>query len=229
VDNILLRPIKTEIEYHGQFAAVAFKLLANPIPIYEGFLEAFRKYGVSLRDIKYEGSVLSEANISCTLLNFNVLVRVRLDRLEVTFFRLDIIDEKAANQIAVDAWNVVKATDDSVGVVQHGVTVATHVELPSTLSYDALLQRYVVAPLELKRHTRSGVVFYLGEDQARGQTGGSILLDRSILKDGALYIKVSAVFDAAKIPINSVGASMDGFFTSQLGNLGLVLERAERK
>lgn len=207
---------------------MAFRLLANPIPVYERFLEAFGKYGASLRDLKYEGAVLSEANISCSLLNFSVLVRVRLDRLEVTFFRLDMIDEKAASQIAVDAWNAIKASNDSVELVQHGVTVATHVELPGTFSYGALLNRYVVAPSELKSHTRSGVVFYLGEDQTRGEKGGSIVLDHSILKDGALYLKVSAVFDAAKVPINAVGSSMDEYFTRQLANLGLVVERPER-
>ena len=229
MDNILLKPIKTEIEYQGQFVALAFKLLTNPIPVYEGFLEVFSKHGASLRDLKYEGSVLSEASISCSLLNLNVLVRVRLDRLEVTFFRLDSIDEKTAGQIPVDAWNVVKASNDSVELVQHGVTVATHAELPGTLSYDALLRRYVVAPSELSTHTRSGVVFYLGEDQARGEKGGSIVLDHSILKDRALYLKVGAVFDAAKIPIDAVGSSMDGFFTRQLGNLGLAMERGGRK
>lgn len=227
MDKILLKPIGTEVQYEGKYAAFAFKLLANPVPFYENLLRVFEKHGASLLGLRYEAGNLSDANISCTLPNLNAEVRVRLDRLSVRFFRLDTVGEKMAHQVVIDAWNVIKTTDMSICVAQHAVTVNSQVELQEA-SYNALLQRYVVAPAGLRSHTGSAVVFYLGEDLERGEMGGSIVLDRSRIKDGALYIAIAVVFDATKVPVEVVGSHTDGYVTRQLETLGLTLERLER-
>ncbi len=227
MENILLKPLKVELQYLGQYASLALRLLANPIPIYEGFLQAFGKYGASVRDLRYETADLAEANITCNLLKFTGVVKVRLDRLEVTFFQSP--DEKTAGEIVVDAWKIIKATNASVEIAEHGVTVSLHAELPAIVSCDAMLKRYVTIPSELKSHTRSGVAFYVGEDQSRGEKGGSIVLEHSLLKPGSLSIKVAAVFDGTKVPIDALGPNMEAFFTRLLGSLGLAIDRSEQK
>lgn len=225
MEKILLKPLRTEIQYQGQYSALAFKLLANPVPVYENLLRNLGKYGASLRDLKYETADLAEANISCTLLDLSVTVRVRLDRLDVTFFRLDTVGEKLAHQIVVDAWNAVKLSQESIQLGQHGVTVASHAEIRGT-SYNTLLQHYVVTPPSLGANTGGGVVFYIAGDPTKGLNGGSTLLDRSTMKEGALYLKVAVLLDATKVSIEELGSHVDDYFTGQLAGLGLEMERA---
>lgn len=225
MEKILLKPLRTEIQYLGQYNALAFKLLANPVPVYENLLRNLGKYGASLRNLKYEATNLSEANISCTLLDMSVTVRVTLDRLDVTFFRLDTVGEKVAHQIVLDAWNAVKLSEASIQLGQHGVTVASHAEIQGA-SYNTLLQRYVVTPPNLGANVGSGVVFYIHGDPTEGLSGGNTMLDRSTVKDGALYLKVAVVLDATKVSIEALGSRVDDYFTRQLANLGLEMERA---
>lgn len=230
MSRVLLKPITTQVEYQGQYAWFALRLLANPILLYEGFLRGFGKYGLSLRDLKYEpGADLSESNINCFLLNFNVQVRVRSERLEVTIFRMNFPDRNMAAEIVSEAWNAIQASDPAVKPSQHSIMIRSHTDLPDDLSLDHLLKSYVSPLSELRSLTRSGVILYLAGDPEMGEKEGSVILDVSTIKKGALYLQVSAIFDAEKVPTSDLTSKMEIFLTRHLDALGLGLEGVERR
>jgi hypothetical protein len=227
MENLPLRPLTTLVEYQGQYAAVALRLLANPVPVYEALLGSFKKYGLSLRDLKFEAGDLSETNINCHLLNFSIMVRVRSERLEVTFYALDAWGREKAGQLVADAWQAIKGANPTLELMQHVVTFGMNLELPHGLTLNELMRRYVLPPRDLKPHVNSGVIFYLGENPTTGENGGSIIMDASAFKAGALYIRVIANFDATKVPIELLGVHSDEYLTRQLSSLGLALEQVK--
>jgi hypothetical protein len=225
MDLVLLRPFTTQVEYQGQFSDFAFRLLANPVPIYDSFMKVFKKYGVSLRDLKFETGDFSQTNINCSLLNFNVLVRVKVEQLEVSFYRFESIGNEKAAQIVNDAWEALSRTDKGLTLSHHNVTVQMHTDLPAGLPLRAVTDRYVTTPEKFRPHAGSGVILYLGEDLPTGERGGTIVLDTSLVKQGALFVRVTGIFDAAQVPIHLIGPRMDAYLTEHLAALGLALER----
>ena len=224
MDKILLKPMRSEVHYQGPFADLAFGLLANPIPLYQNLLKHLGKYGATLNTLKYDATVLSDANVNCSLLELSTIIRVRLDRLEVTFLKLYEVGEEIANQILLDSWAAVHETEASVVVVEHGVMINVYTQILDA-SYDTVIRRYVTTPPTLGEKTHAGVVFYLPEDSAKGEKQGSVVLDRLTGQEQHLVLKVSAAFDAKQVPFNTLDQRIDEYVTRHLDYLGLALER----
>jgi len=83
VEQLVLKPTRTGVLYEGKFTGIAFGLLSNAHPLYTALLKHLGKYGATLQDLKFDVSVLANANVSCSLLNHHTNVTIGLQSLTV--------------------------------------------------------------------------------------------------------------------------------------------------
>jgi len=226
MDKILLKPLRSEIQYLGRFANLAFGLLATPAALYQSLLKHLAKHGATLQSLKQEAPTLSDANISCLLAELSANSQVRLDRLEISFLRFHEVGAEIAHQIALDSWAAVHEADASITVVEHTIGITIYTQIQGT-SYDQVIGRYVKMPPGLQDAAHAGVAFYLSGDPARGERPGGIVLDRLIGQDQGLLLKVTAAFDAERVPFNTLAQATDTYLTQCLDLVGLVLDQGE--
>jgi len=222
--GFIARPFQSEIQYQGQYTDLAFDLFAAPSPVYRNLLKFLGRYGTTLRDLRVDTSTVADANISCTLLNLSTAVRYYLDRLEITIAKLHEIGDEAAMQLGLDAWAALQASDPKISLARHGITLAFHGDLVKG-TVEELMRQYVTPPKALGDKTTSAVLFYL-RDRGEGEEGGSIFLDRSLVKDGALYLKLNLVLNATQVPLEKVRDRVDEFIATVLAQMGIEVERA---
>lgn len=222
--SILARPFRSEIQYQGQYADLAFDLLAAPLPVYRNLLKFLGRYGATLRDLRYDALTVVDANISCALLDLSAAIRFYLDRLEVTIAKLHEVGPEVATQLSLDAWAALQASDPKIGLAKHGVTLAFHADLVKG-TVEELMSQYVTPPKAFGDKTTSAVLFYL-KDRGEGEEGGSIFLDRSLAKDGALYLKLNLVLNATYVPLEKVRDRLNDFIATALGQMGIEVDRS---
>lgn len=221
--DFVLRPLQASLQYQGQYAEPAFDLLADPVPVYQHLLKLLGPYGVTLRDLKYEAPTLAEANITCSLLDLGAVIRFRLDRCEVGFSQYQQVGDEAAMHIGLGAWGALQASHPDIKLARHQLTLAIHADLVKGTLED-LFKQYVTIPQSLGEKTTSAVFFYL-KGRGNGEESGDLLLDKSILKDGALYLRFNVVYDGTQVPIEKLRERVDDFTMTRLLQLGLAVEK----
>lgn len=223
MDKIVLKPVKSSVQYQGQFAELAFDTLASPVRLYKHLLKDLGKYGASAKDLKFDAVEISEANLTCLLVDLNGIVRIWLDRLEVTFYDLGLVGEDAANQILLGTYEALLDVESPVKIKSHVVKIETHAQL-ANVSYDTLVSNYINFPPSLGDKVSGGLALYLGDDPEKGERGATVMVDRSLVVDGGIYIHAAVEFDASLIPIESIRQKFSEFHKRSLDHLGLVLE-----
>lgn len=218
------RPFLSEIQYQGQYGDLAFDLFATPFPAYRNLLKFLGKYGATLRDLRYDALTVADANISCALLDLSTTIRFYLDRLEVTIAKLHEVGPEVARQLSLDAWAALQASDPKMRLARHGVMLAVHADLVKG-TVEELIKQYVTTPKALGDKTTGPALFYL-KDRVEGEEGGSILLDRSLVKNGALYLKLNLVFNATHVPFEKVRDHVEDFIATALGQMGIEVDRS---
>jgi hypothetical protein len=214
------------MQYTGHFEDHAFGLLVTPVPVYQNLLKVLRKYGATLRDLRFDAPTVADANISCTLLDLNTHIRFYVDRFEVLIAKMHEIGDDTAEMLVLVAWKALQASNLEIKLIRHGLTLEAHADLVKGTVEDVIKQ-YVTPPQNLADKVRSAVAFYLkGWDS--NQEEGSIFLDRSTVRDEALYVKMSLVLSAHHVPIEQVRGRVDKLIVTALEDLGLGTERAIR-
>ncbi len=223
MDPIRVSLIHSQGQYQGQFSAPAFKMLNNVVVLYENILGSLKNHGASVATLKYDVGVgdFSQANVNCTILNFNAVVKLRLEALEITFHNLVNVGEEVAYQVINDAWKAAKDSYAPLTLTEQTITTTTHLKLLN-MKYDDVLRRFITPPEKLPGIDKAGVVFYLGEEFAPEVKKGSILLDQSLLEPGGLIMQATLTFDASKVSPENLRATFNGFFKTLSEKVGLV-------
>lgn len=222
MDIVLLKPTRSDVLYQGQFAELIFETLANPAPLYRNLLKHLGKYGANLSSLRFDAAVLAEATLSCSLLQLNTFVQVRLDRLEVNFLKLHEVGEEAASQILLASWAALHETQASISIAQHVITINVNTVIQGT-PYDRIIKEYVVVPQTLGENTGAGVAFYSPEQPGTGERWGSFVLDRLEGQKDGLALKVKVIFDAGQVPFSALRERANQYLNRQLQSLGLEL------
>lgn len=225
MEKIVLKPIKTDVAYKGRFAELAFSLLTSPTDLYNNLLEYLGKYGASIQNINYEAEKVGDANVSCTLLELGLDVRISLEDLLITLLNFETIGKEVANQILLDVYGALLKTNSEISFVNHTVTIASNVQLANE-SYDSMIRKYLNPPDPFGDKTTGGVVFYMSDGLPQGGEEASITIDKShtVLEEGA-YIKVAIALNAAEVPIESLSQRVVEFHNSCLEHLNIALKR----
>ena len=210
MDKILLRPILSVAHYYGRFADLAFGPLANPIPVYKTLLKYIGKYGATLKDLKIDTTSLSEANISCYVLDLHTMITLRLDRIQVSFFKLHEIGEETARTIVLNSCTAVREVDASIEFAEHEVLIESLTQIEGA-PYDTVIQRYINTQTARGEKVHAGVIFYSASDPAKGENRGSLVLDRWVGQEQGLLLKVSVVFDAKQVSLDALYQRIDDY------------------
>lgn len=224
MDKIVLKSVKSSVQYQGQFVELAFDTLASPVRLYKNLLKNLGKYGASAKDLKFEAVEISEANLTCLLVDLNGGIRIGLDRLEVTFYDLGLVGQDTANQIILDSHEALSDMENPIKFKTHVVKIETHAQL-ANVSYDNLVSNYINFPPSLGDKVSGGLALYLGDDPEKGERGATVMVDRSVVVDGGVYIYAAVEFDASLIPIESVRQKFSEFHGRCLDHLSLMMER----
>src|SRR5438105_4076229 len=118
-DHLTLKPIRSELQYRGNYRDNAYEFLITPVPLYRSLLKHLGQFGATLQSVKWEGQTVADSHVSCGLVEMNVLIRVRIDRLEIEFWRTQEIGAGVANRIMLATWAAIREANSSVAIASH--------------------------------------------------------------------------------------------------------------
>lgn len=190
---------RSELNVQIGFASPFWPLANNIAALYAGLLKHLRDFGVTsygIRPDSADGS-LGAFNVNFWMLNFGVIVRIRLDGVELN-----------APSFAVDTDQLeraFRALDQSLREAQHDlayssyvVTVGMHGRVEGIESKEFLDNLTRNAPTGLGKSIGSGAVFYF--EGAPPATLLSVSADLSSVVAGGVFVKVHSVFDESMKP-----------------------------
>jgi hypothetical protein len=226
MDEILLKPMRSEVLYQGRFTSLAFGLLAPPISLYQNLLKHLSQYGASLQNLsaKLDVATLADVSLSCFLTELSTIIQMHLDRFEVNFYKFHEVGFEIANQILHGTWTAVHEADASISVVEHTVAITIHAQIDGA-AYDSLMGRYIRQPSTFSENHRAGVVFYVPGDPSTGERPSTIVLDRLLGQEQGLFMKVTAAYDATQVSIDELARTTDESLSRFTAQLGLTLQR----
>jgi len=225
--KILLKPVRADVNYQGQFADFAFETLATPAPLYRSLLKHLRQYEFTLDSLSYESHPVSETKISCYQLALSTHIWIRLNRLEIAFLKMHEVGGGIAQQILLGAWNAIQEVSPSIQAVEHRVQGNIDFQIQDA-TYDSLIRHYVTTPSALGEQTRAGVVFYLPQDATVGVRGGHVILDSGVAQEPHLGFRMLIILDAQQVPVNTLDARVNECLIRYLDCLGLALEQENK-
>jgi len=228
MEQIVLKPTRTDVLYEGKFTGIAFGLLSNAQSLYTALLKHLGKYGATLQDLRVDASVLANANISCSLLNHHTNVTIKLQSFSVYISPFHQVGEETASMILTDSTAAIHDTGQPVEVGEHVVLVSIDIQI-SDSTYSDLMRRYVTVPSGLGEKTQTGVAFYYPGNQSQGELDGNIILDRIPGQEKGLALKINQGFDAKKVPVENLTNRVAEGVTRYLNILGLKLETEQGK
>ena len=203
------------------FASPFWPVANNTAALYAGLLKYLRDCGVTsyaIRPDSADGS-LGAFNVNFWMLNFGVIVRIRLegvelnapsfsvgaDELERTFRALDQSLHEAQNELAYSSYIV---------------TVGMHGRIEGIESKEFLDKLTRNAPVSLGKSIGSGAVFYF--ERSSPETLLSVSADLSAAITGGVFVKVHSVFDQSMKP-EGLRASAEQQLEQSVKALGLAV------
>jgi hypothetical protein len=196
---IPFRVEKSELNVQLSFAAPFWPIANNIALLYSGLLNRMRDFGVTSQAIRPDSAdgSLGGFNVNFWMLQFGVIVRIRLDSVELNApaFAGDIEQLERA-LIALD-----QALRDAQGDLRYSsytVTVGMHGRLEGIESKSFLTSFSRNPPAGLGEMIGSGTVFYF-EGRAPA-TLVAVTADMSAAVAGGIYIKTHGVFDGSLKP-----------------------------
>jgi len=74
------------------------RVVGAPVPLYKSLVKHLGQFGGALQNLSFESLTLANTHISCGLPELNVAIRVRIDRVEIDFWRLHEISADVAHR-----------------------------------------------------------------------------------------------------------------------------------
>lgn len=223
-EYLTLKPLRSEAHYRGNFKENAWGLLAAPMPLYRGMLKHLGPFGATLQSLRIETASLADAQVSCTLLDLNTAIRVRLDRVEYDCWKLHEVGAEAAQQVLRAMWAAIHEADDLIQLSTHTVDLNIVAEIVGSTSA-RLLSRYVRIPDALGTMD-AGVAFYTPPITSDDETWVNLVLDRIFKEDNHILVKTTVGCAAFTVPVESIAQTVEGQLARVLDGIGLQLQTA---
>jgi hypothetical protein len=208
-----------EFLYTGTFAAPAFATLPSEARIYGAIYGRFSPLGAGLTDIRMDGPAWSpgDVSISCSLHSTNVLVRYRLDRLEVWWGGLGAADIPTVVEAAYGALHDVSPDSNVRASLLH---TTFHGE-PREGDVGAWLQAHVPRPIDESdlRFMPNGVSFSAIVDPSGT---GYVLVERSLLIQRGAFVRVTCEFPG-EVPPRTACDRTAAFISTALARFGITM------
>lgn len=221
-ESLGLKPLRSDLYYRASFTENVWGLLTAPAPLYRSMLKHLSPFGATLQSLRIETSSLADAYVSCTLLELNTAIRVRLDRLEYDCWKLHEVGSDGAQRILQAIWAAVRDADSAAQLATHTVNLNIVAEVVGSTS-TGLLSRYFKIPEPLGT-MELGLALYTPPITDDEQIWVNLVLDRVFREEKHILIKSTVGCAASTVPIESVGQVVEEQLTRVLDGLGLHLQ-----
>ncbi|MDH4187340.1 MAG: hypothetical protein OEV08_10100 [Nitrospira sp.] len=213
-----------EVQFQVIFTEPMFELLDPPSSRFHNtFLNGLSEFGVGLNDIKLAQGVpnLSEACVTFHLLDHNAMIRVQLDKAELTFLETTQLTQERIEKIYRKTFECLKKVANNLRIKEYILNIALHGSLERA-TLDEFWKGFLVkSPAGLGPAAGNGLVFYYG---AGGNTkASSIVADMSARISNGLFVRSSVTLDGSSVSFDALPNAAKEAFSTQIHNLGLIL------
>lgn len=213
-----------EMLVQGHFFAPIFGLLDPPASrVHSAIFGGLSKFGISINDVKLAQGVpnLSEASLSYHLPNFNAMVRLSLDKMEVLFFDTSRLQREQVSEIFHTAFSSLLQVAGDTKIREFSANIVLHGLLEGKGPEEFLSSFLKRVPTGLGPTSGQGVVFYYGGHDKT--TGSSVILDMSARVSGGIFFRTSINFDGTKVSIKEFPHATEEAFNTLSTNLDIAL------
>ena len=222
MDKVALKPTESNAQYRSTYATVALDLITEAVSLSKNVLKHLSKFGLNLAGLRLDGPTFADVNLNFGIPQLGVSGQVRLDRLEINFWKLGEVGAEVANQILLSCWTALHETEPNIELVTHHVSLNAFTQIQDA-SYRQVIERYVSIPAALSEKVDAGVAFYLSADPSSGLQDLKLIVDRLIGQERSLLIKMNAQFDAKLVPVGKLAEQVNDCMIKHLDHLGLSL------
>ena len=215
-----LRAVQSDLAYQGDFSSPAFELVGSFATLLGRLHARLATFGLRPGDLKLEpGQGLADSALACSLPGLNAVVRVRVERVEANFLELRRVTQDQVAGIILQAVGAVQDLLPQVSFKSHSIGLSAH-GLFEDIVYEDFIQRYAPkSPEDLGPALGRGVVCYYGPEEERDSS--LVVLDKSLLVPGGLYLRTHFSLNGAKVPLADVQSKASAYVNLILEKVGL--------
>lgn len=207
---------RSDVTIEAAYQQPQFGLYQENRGLYARLVARLSPYGLKLSDMKIErgNGSLGEYHLSFFLLEYLVVVRVRVDRSEIYCAHLTDDNKNRVIAAATETLACVRETIEAEYRV-YAVTLNIH-GLMENQNAKAFLGKLVAAPpAAAGTIIGNGIGYYFSSVGDR--SASSLVLDASALVPDGLYAKPQATWDASRVPLDQLAERAEEFVRTTLG------------
>ncbi len=214
---------RSDLAFEAGFSQPEFGLFRDVPGLLHSLHPRLQPHGLKLSDVRVErgsGNV-ADHHLLFYLFDYAMTIRIRTERIEVACSSLPNPETLERYKAAiVDVIRGVKDFNHDLVIRAFAVAVNIHARLDGMTPREYLASYIARAPGELGPVTGNGAAFYFGPNENR--VLASITLDNSAVVTDALFARIHAVWDAAKVSVEDLAGGMaEGFIRTALQGLDL--------
>ncbi|OQW31450.1 MAG: hypothetical protein A4E20_03965 [Nitrospira sp. SG-bin2] len=213
-----------EISLQAHFLVPLFDLLDPPASrVHSALYSDLSEFGISLNDVKLVYGVpnLAEVSVSYYLLNLNALVKLSLDRLEITFSETTQLSHDQMIAVYKKTFHSLGQMATGFKVREYNVTLALHGLLEDKSTVEFWKDLVPKVPMGLGPTSGQGVVFYHGAHDKIASS--SVVLDTSVRVPNGIFFRTTVNLDGAKLSTDDLPGFVEKTFDTVSSNLDMTL------
>jgi hypothetical protein len=223
-NRTVLNVSRSELLYQGVIKDPSITRLASGLHLFDTLLDRLSKYGAKPPDIRIEapGPALTDLNLVCYLTSLSASVRIHLNRIDVLFQDARLLGgPDLAGRIVLDSLDATLEAIQDIVIDSHAITLTCHASLEQA-ALDNLFSQYVHVPQGTDPILNRGVGYYFGPSGKRKES--SLVLDKSVLIPGGLFLKVACVLDGSTVSLQELVTTARDSVEGLLRHFGLELK-----
>ena len=211
---------RSDVTIEASYQQPQFGLLREDRGLYTRLASRLTAYGLKLSDMKIErgnGSI-GEYHLFFYLLDYLVVVRIRVDRTEIYCSQLTA-DNKT--RVLAAAMETLVCVREAIGAEYRVYTVMLNIHgVMENQSSTAFLRKLIATPpAAAGAITGNGIGYYFAATGDR--TASSLVLDVSAIAPDGLYAKPQATWDPTRVPLEHLAEQTEEFVRATLGSFDI--------
>jgi len=213
---------REQLVHTAQFSRPVLELWGEGKKIVSGLYNAFSPFGVSLADIRAEGSNPAEQVITVNISSGGVH-RFRFDRLETAFLQFSQETFERIPLILDASLRWIRDYVPEAQVGSHQFVHTSHCQVAGDGSVESILQRIgPSAPKSGGTRKGSGTIFHWDVPEREWQT--QLVVDRSLAVSNGLFLMFTLTIGHDKINFVELSGSAREYLFGILNEIGLMYD-----